>query len=60
MVVQGVYKPGIPGKPGKLREFYQAPGKPGKLRESKNHTWNFMMLCNELVNLRDKILNYFR
>ena len=33
MTYHGVYQPGIPGKPGIVREFYRTPGKPGKVRE---------------------------
>ena len=29
----GVYQPGIPGKPGIVREFHRTPGKSGKVRE---------------------------
>ena len=29
-LLQGVYRP---GKPGKVREIHQTPGKPGKVRE---------------------------
>ena len=31
--IHGVYQPGIPGKPGIVREFHKAPGKPGIVRE---------------------------
>ena len=50
MLFHGVYRPGKPGEPGKLREFDKTPGNHGKVREIGNYTWNFM-LGNELVNL---------